>query len=174
MIYSTATAIRVAVDDGDPPLVYRGTVSVGRFAIEDQFVVGPAVDEAAQAEKLAQGALVWCCPSALDCISKAQAAPLLFAGNFENLPLVQNYPVHLKGGDTIVSHVINPLSGNHERFIQRTLDGFDSLRIDVRVKKQNTETFLRRAEAEAREYERRLLALLVQAQQNSAQTNKIR
>jgi hypothetical protein len=48
----------------DPPLTYRGYVSFGRFAIKGNFILGPAVDEAAGMERLADGAFVWLGPAA--------------------------------------------------------------------------------------------------------------
>ena len=38
-----------------PPLVYRGAVSADDFVIEEEFLLGPAVDEAASEERRAEG-----------------------------------------------------------------------------------------------------------------------
>ena len=46
------------------PVAYRGAVSVGYFAIEDNFILGPAVDEAAGLMEVADAAVVWLTPSA--------------------------------------------------------------------------------------------------------------
>lgn len=50
--------------EGDPPLVLRGCVTYGRHFIENNFIAGPAIDEAAEYMNLAEGALVWLHPSA--------------------------------------------------------------------------------------------------------------
>ena len=59
-----ADAVAAAAEN-DPTLVYRGSVAFGKFEIRQQFLIGPAIDEAAEAEKLADGALIWLCPSAI-------------------------------------------------------------------------------------------------------------
>jgi hypothetical protein len=40
-------------------------VAFGDFLIEEPFILGPAVDEAAEAERVPEGAFVWLCPSPL-------------------------------------------------------------------------------------------------------------
>lgn len=50
--------------EGEPPLVLRGCVTYGKHFIENNFIAGPAVDEAAEYMNLAEGALVWLHPSA--------------------------------------------------------------------------------------------------------------
>jgi hypothetical protein len=47
-----------------PALAYRGCVSVGEFAIDDTFILGPAIDEAAADMDAAEGAFVWFTESA--------------------------------------------------------------------------------------------------------------
>jgi hypothetical protein len=50
--------------EGEPPLILRGCVTYGKHFIENNFIAGPAVDEAAEYMNLAEGALVWLHPSA--------------------------------------------------------------------------------------------------------------
>lgn len=45
-----------------PPFAYRGCISCGAFAIEDDFLLGPAVDEAAELADLPDGAFVIIAP----------------------------------------------------------------------------------------------------------------
>jgi hypothetical protein len=49
-----------------PPLAYRGCVAYGDFEIDGPFIIGEAVDRAATAINLAQGAFVWMLPEAKD------------------------------------------------------------------------------------------------------------
>lgn len=48
----------------EPPLVFRGCITYGKHFIENNFIAGPAVDEAAEYMNLAEGAFVWLHPSA--------------------------------------------------------------------------------------------------------------
>jgi len=162
---SAAAAIAAAIDHPDPPLVYRGAISVGEFEMEDRFIVGPAIDEAAEAEKLAQGAFIWCCPSAMACMSETVRRDPSFLTMLHGLSLVQDYSVPLKGGDRITAHVVNPFGfvsdTNRQDFVRRVLDSFNSLSIDVSVKRQNTAAFLGVAEAQAADLLADLVAALV-------------
>ncbi len=48
----------------EPKLILRGCVSFGEHIFENNFIVGPAVDETANYMNLAQGAFVWFLPKA--------------------------------------------------------------------------------------------------------------
>jgi hypothetical protein len=133
--------------------MYRGVVTFGEAAIEENFVVGPAVDEAAEAMNAAQGALVWLTPSALGVFRPSEPAVH---------PLV-GYEVPLKGGDRLPSYCVNPFEPTESaETIMRLRDaaagsftGTGSL--DVAVKKNNTLHFLDAAAgAIARFHEARL------------------
>lgn len=50
--------------EGEPPLIFRGCVTYGKHFIENNFIAGPAVDEAAEYMNLAEGAFVWLHPNA--------------------------------------------------------------------------------------------------------------
>lgn len=50
--------------EGAIPMSIRGCVSYGQFHVEDNFILGPAVDEAAAFHAVPQGAFVWLTPSA--------------------------------------------------------------------------------------------------------------
>lgn len=130
----------------NPPLVYRGALSFGEFSRADRFAIGPAVDEAASMESLAEAAIVWLTPSALHV---AEHLPQ------EYLPAVVDSPVPLKGGNTFRTTVVNPLAVCQEysqtveprTVVERTLNWMRSEReIGVAVKSQNTEAFFRVAE----------------------------
>lgn len=48
----------------EPALTLRGCISYGEHLVRDNFIVGPAVDEAAEQQDLAEGAFVWLYPDA--------------------------------------------------------------------------------------------------------------
>lgn len=50
--------------EGEPPLIFRGCLTYGKHFIENNFIVGPAIDEAAEYMNLADGAFVWLHPNA--------------------------------------------------------------------------------------------------------------
>jgi hypothetical protein len=80
------------------PLAYRGTMAYGEFALEENFIVGPAVDEAAEQVDAADGALVWLMPS---------ASRLLQEDDLQEYVCFHDVP--LKGGSTYRTAVISPL-----------------------------------------------------------------
>ena len=138
----------------DPPLVYRGTVSAGDFLIDEEFLLGPAIDEAASEEKRAEGAFIWLTPSALSAFGKysAQLGPVP--------PRIEyNYRVPMKGGHTYQTHVVNPILAipePREESIRSLLATFSrSQAVDVAIKRQNTEVFLLRALDAVRKFENR-------------------
>jgi hypothetical protein len=50
--------------EGEPHLVLRGCVTYGQYESRGNFIVGPAVDDAAENVELSQGAFVWLLPVA--------------------------------------------------------------------------------------------------------------
>jgi len=50
--------------EGDPPLVLRGCVTYGEHLSNGNFIVGPAVDDAAEHMNIPEGAFVWVHPTA--------------------------------------------------------------------------------------------------------------
>lgn len=132
---------------GQPPFAYRGSIAYGELLIDDQFLIGPAVDEAAAAESLAEGAFIWLCPSAHRVVQDG-----LGSAAFPLLPIVPHYPVPMKNKKVATTHVINPFGrlGNlHPGTVMTNILGsFEVARPDARVttKRRNTEAFLRTAE----------------------------
>jgi hypothetical protein len=142
----------------DPALSYRGCISFGDFEVHDNFLIGPAVDEAASLLDLAQGAFVWLSPSAL-CKFKVQAENFLkeqvdpteeYAVNRHGIKWMPEpyipYKIPLKGGDYFETYAVSPLarvSSRTERVTlhQRLANTFNG-GIDVQIKKQHTLRFL--------------------------------
>jgi len=135
-----ADAVAAAAEN-DPTLVYRGCIAFGEFEIREQFLIGPAIDEAAEAEKLADGALIWLCPSATRIVETISPSKPLN----RSLRVVRDYPVPLKEGRSYRTHVVNPLldCADPDALARRILDFFRLDRLDIAVKRQNTANFLR-------------------------------
>jgi hypothetical protein len=128
----------------DPPLTYRGVVTFGRFAIDENFLLGPAVDEAADLMDLADGPFVWLAPTSLWLPHRLteRKAP---RWNTVAVP----YSVPLKEGRTIRTRVVNPFAysanpGQRQRIEGNILGALVSPKIDVFVKRDNTQQFFER------------------------------
>lgn len=130
------------------PLIYRGCIAVGNLAIQENFVVGQAVDEAAEWFERSDASLVWLVPSARSAVD--------FVSNY-----FFEWPVPLKGGGSLRTLVLNPLwdlaresiyqgveTPPLDDLVSALLAPFDSSNsVDVVRKRQNTEDFLQVAKA---------------------------
>jgi len=128
----------------DPPLSYRGCITFGECRVESRFIIGPAVDQAAQAVGLAEGAFVWADPAAKGTL-EADPAWNPAMSQWQNLRLSG---VPLKGGGSFDTYVVGPYgpgepSVSKKRINDRLKSSFDSRSIDVAIKQQNTASFLR-------------------------------
>ncbi|MFI5394057.1 MAG: hypothetical protein ACHQ9S_00865 [Candidatus Binatia bacterium] len=150
-----SVVLGAAATEIEAPLLYRGALTFGEFLSARQFLIGPAIDEAAPAERLAEAAMVWLCPRAREIIDEAE----LRTGRIEDdgqggLALVRDYPVPLKEGRFLKTHVVNPLLRTPklpEAVAQDMMAAFGSTDDPaVIVKRQNTETFLKHALAMAK------------------------
>ena len=129
-------------------LTYRGAISFGQFHVEDRYVLGPAIDEAAEAMNRPEGAFVYLTESARDRFRQ-----------FAPRPVAARWPVPLKarGGveefDTWVASPFAHDAGGPEtnwevaEVLLRTFDRDASVE-SVRRKRANTEAFLRHAHQE--------------------------
>ena len=157
-----------------PCIPLRGSVSYGMHFTDDRFILGPAVDRAAENEKLADGAFIWLDPRAEELMSdyyaianavyekfdfskirnykefsrqeKARKIGVVKAGAE---PFTIDYSMPLKGGARLRCAVVNPLYHMSKKKQQNSLNdlflAMDSQLIDVVVKKQNTFEYLNRA-----------------------------
>jgi hypothetical protein len=118
------------------PLAYRGAVACGRFEMEDGFILGPAVDDAAENMGAAEGAFIWLTPSALKFARAINLAVEVVAPTFA---------VPLKGGVAFETNVVKPWFENdlgmQARTSQTILDTFDKPELSVQIKRQNTAKF---------------------------------
>jgi hypothetical protein len=140
-----------------PPLAYRGCVACGEFDIDDIFVLGPAIDEAAEMASQAEGAFVWLTPRTRDLFEALQIpgtgefAPHLpsYHAVFNSLAPFHNVP--LKKGNHLLTRVINPLAAWRPEvrsdLTSRLMQTFDSRDIVVQEKASNTREFLAQAQA---------------------------
>lgn len=137
----------------DPVLALRGCISVGEFEIDENFLIGPAVDEAAECMNIAEGAFVWLTQSASDCAEEAARGlraleesvghPL---DNSFDLSLFRSYEMPVKKSVERAVPVLNVLAGEpattQKKIATRIISSFDSARPDVQTKKKNTKSFL--------------------------------
>lgn len=128
-----------------PNLTFRGAIAFGKFHVDGPFLIGPAIDEAAEAHNLPEGAHIWLCPSALDVISKS-AGHAFGKDPGRRFPMIRDFPVPMKGGRTYRVDTINPLQffpcrADAEAAVRAAVATFAGS-LDVLVKKQNTEALL--------------------------------
>ena len=101
----------------DPPLAFRGAVSFGQFVFEDDFVCGPAVDDAASAFEVAEGAITWLTPAALrhwkpraDGKDEAEMHGEILRLVEAEVSCLFEHRIPLKGGTALPSLAVNPLA----------------------------------------------------------------
>lgn len=126
---------------GSVPLIFRGTIASGDFLIDQNLILGQAVDDAAELMDEADAAIVWFAPPGFSEPTDRQVEHYL------------DYEVPLHRGGTVKAQAVNPFFGCHDRDqIDAVLAGMlrafgDSARIDIVIKRQNTEAFLNHARA---------------------------
>jgi hypothetical protein len=86
-----------------PPLAYRGAIASGHFLIEDTFIVGPAVDEAASWMNKADAAVTILEPNRA---GRLQVQAPFFIPT--RRPLFVDYDVPLKNAERTRLRVVNP------------------------------------------------------------------
>jgi hypothetical protein len=127
-----------------PHLAYRGTIACGEFEFDDVFVLGPAIDEAAELASQADGAFVWLTPSALEVQGPLEEFNP-YIPYFESL--APKYAVPMKAGTSVNTRALNPLAEREpearEAILEALLGTFVGANKEIQRKRQNTETFLR-------------------------------
>lgn len=148
--HATSAILSVAAVFTEPALAYRGCLAFGEFEVDTthrRFLLGPAVDEAAELMEKANAAIVWMAPSAEAVLQPITSIP---GAGADFGPWIE-YPVPLKSGETFKTASIIPYSPGvkrpPEQIRSAILGSFDdpkrgSPKIEVLVKKQNTEGFL--------------------------------
>jgi hypothetical protein len=157
---------------GEPGLVLRGCINYGEYEhniIETgSFIVGPAVDDAAENMEVSQGAFVWLRPEAAALYRYALAIQRktirilykrndrleLLEGSKRSLRepiMVDPYDMPLKGGGHLRCPVLNPLAFHDSDEMRRAVfhayeEAILGNNLDVVLKRQYTMEFLRKAE----------------------------
>jgi hypothetical protein len=130
---------------GSPSLLFRGCLAAGFMMIDDDFVIGPAVDEAAELFELSEGAFFWMAPSAMK-INDTYCES--FVDRIDPALMIR-YPVPLKDGTAPATLVFNhfgltrPVAG-WSTTCQKILQAFgdENVGSDIKRKRQNIATFL--------------------------------
>lgn len=135
---------------GSPTLLFRGCMAAGEMKEDVDFLIGPAVDEAAERFEKADGPFLWMAPSALE-INQHYADT--YMDRIEPMIMLP-YIVPLNDGSKVKTSTFSYFSLGHgtdkkegERRAEtrrRLLEAFgrDPLGPSVRSKKQNTLSFL--------------------------------
>ena len=143
LLFTLARLLDAAATE-PPQLAYRGTIACGQFEFEDVFVLGPAIDEAAELASQADGAFVWFTPSAMH--AHAQFEVLNPHISFFDI-LAPEYAVPMKNGKTVTARVLNPFADQKPEARVAMVDALMATFIgsgeDVLRKRQNTDAFLR-------------------------------
>lgn len=131
-----------------PAFALRGSVSCGEFLIDGNFIIGPAVDDAAKHMDSAEGAFVWLTPTARREMTDKRA---------KDTSVLHGYPVPMKGGGSYWTQTIMPFPIGSMLGGQPTLDEivrgivgtFTADELSIEIKRQNTEKYLESAKREA-------------------------
>jgi hypothetical protein len=142
-------AIRLPV-----PFLYRGCIACGEFKIDHDFLVGPAIDEAAELHEQAEASIVWLAPSAAKVYGGSVVSLVeVKTGRSTQTylaPQLTRYEIPLKQGSRAETYALSllPVLSDSERVevASKILAAFDlpgaETRPDVQLKKQNTKDFL--------------------------------
>lgn len=128
---------------GEPTFLFRGCISAGSFLVEDNFILGDAVNEAAALHEQADAAIVWLAPSALVALEDIPRAELrAFLAPCE---------VPIKNGSSFRSMAVLPTPHLGEEadwpaLKARMLAYFTEPSLGVQIKRQNTERYFDQVE----------------------------
>lgn len=123
------------------PLAYRGAVTYGEYEIQPHFIVGQAIDDAANYFERAQAAVIWLSPQARDMVAQQlRRQP-------RNTHLIR-FAVPLKAGENYDTYTVSPIlqakdEEDAKAITTAILNTFRTNSLDVAVKKQNTINHLR-------------------------------
>jgi hypothetical protein len=118
---------------------FRGAISTGLIAVGKDIVAGPAVDDAASVMNKTNGAFTVLTPKTMNLFRDIEPEGKM------NRPDLIYHDVPMRDGRIWNTMVVNPvcLVDNAEAQVQRMMSTFHSNLVDVAVKRQNTELFLR-------------------------------
>jgi hypothetical protein len=137
-----------------PHLPFRGCITYGQHIIEENFLVGPAVNEAAEYHEKAQGSFVWLLPSAsadVDVFFESMCVAHQSGGYADVLRkrldlICPKYPVPMKDGQHLTTRVISPIYQKQDAEIDELIELYSNAmsggNIDVWIKREQTLKFL--------------------------------
>ena len=130
--------VLVRAAQSPPALAYRGCMAVGRFEMAGNFIIGPAVDEAAEAMDSASAAAVWLTPSAV----RAWTAQGFHKDEVFGAVL-SPCVVPMKGGERYETFAANDCASIDDplermKHVERVIGTFKGNRMDIEIKRQNT------------------------------------
>jgi hypothetical protein len=132
----------------------RGCISHGQHLIEENFLIGPAVDETAEYIDTAQGAFVWFLPDAAKVIDTGIASLKNQNPGVSHPDLVLSlldamcpqYQIPMKNGHNLETRVVNPILNKAPEASNLLLEvcakTMNVDKMDVWVKRQHTLSFL--------------------------------
>jgi len=147
-IAATTQAVVDLFLENEPHLLLRGCITHGMHIIEENFLIGPAVDETAEYMDSAQGAFVWFLPNAATIIEVTLASmkkdnDVIFS--FLDV-MCPPYRVPIKAGHHLDTRVINPIINKSPEVAGRLMEvcakAMDVNKMDVWIKRQHTLKFL--------------------------------
>lgn len=103
--------------DSDMPLPLRGCISFGPHLCEGNFLVGPAIDQAAEYMNAPEGAFIWVLPSAADRHAAFLARSLTLLGQPPET-IMAAHAIALERGAEEARRVINHPEAGSEPFIE--------------------------------------------------------
>lgn len=137
------------------PLAYRGAIGFGEFLVDDNFLIGPAIDEVAAGHQVANAAVVFLLPSAA-----AELGPSLCGQGDPWLlrrVLLPRYPLPVRYFRRRAVPVVNPIAlhGLPDGSMERLLESFGKPRLlsSVWWKRRATRRLLVAAERHLRKSE---------------------
>jgi hypothetical protein len=118
------------------PLAYRGAIASGHFEIAQHFLIGNAIDDAAEVHSLARGAIIWLTP-------KARNEVASWLKDQPNNTHMVRFQVPLKGGDSFDTYTVSPFEqcpSEHEADLlsRNLLLSMQTPNIEIATKRQNT------------------------------------
>jgi len=147
MLSASVIATDIMMDglNGSPPLLFRGCLAAGEMKEDVDFLIGPAVDEAAERFELSDGPFLWMAPSALDISDRFRET---YLDRIEPI-VMSTYAVPMNDGTSFDTKAFTyyALTQEATRWTetrQKLLDAFGKhpLTPNVNRKKQNLVTFL--------------------------------
>jgi len=131
-----------------PPLLLRGCITYDEHVTENNFLVGPAVDDTAEYMNSAQGAFIWFLPPAASIIEpeivKFYPGIEIITKSMESL--FPKYKIPIKGSHYLNTYAVSPIYGKPIEEADNIISLYESTmnvnKMDIWLKRQHTLEFL--------------------------------